>query len=816
MADQSLLDGKQSVVDLTPLQEDILRVLLYFDIFRHPLRADEISRYLSRLATTPDIVTALHAHPLSHLAGDDLGFYYVRNGFDKPVAERLKKERRAKRYYIISRIVGQVLRRLPFVRGVFISGELSKGVASKGTDLDLVVVTADRRLWLTRTILTFIKKVFLFNSHKFWCTNLMVTEDGLREHRHNLYTALEIATLQPLYNDLVFTKYLQANGWVTDFFPSFQQYNHELSRTPKQTLTQRILELPFRSRIADQIETSLYAFWKDRWRRRNPHLTPEALEETFYSTPTISARYGINSMPIILSAYEQKLREYGISKNGKSPQADPSIDVLLTHSYFLHFDPKEHRAMMPYPPLGTLYASSYLRSRGLNVALHDVMLSTSEREIESSLRTHHPSIVVVYDDEFNYLTKMCLSRMREAAIELTRLSKQHGCTVIIFSSDATDHLEEYFAHGADYVICGEAEITLGELCENLLGKSTKQPHEIAGLAYLENGKIRQTPRRLVLEKLDILPFPAWELIDVETYRMKWKERHGYFSLNLVTTRGCPFHCNWCAKPIYGQVYHSRTPANVVEEMKLLQKTLHPEHIWFCDDIFGLKPGWIRKFDEVVNREGAKIPFKCLSRADLLLKEDTVQHLKSAGCATVWIGAESGSQKILDAMEKGTTIAQIYESSRLLHESGIRVGFFLQFGYPGETKEDIEKTLTMIKECGPDEIGISVSYPLPGTKFYERVKAELGEKHNWVDSQDLDMMFHGTYSREYYRVLHRVVHKKFRVWRGRNTARNILSDPLSVKMKSFRTFASMAFHGLSLPFELMKLRSHEPVQAMEQE
>lgn len=481
-------------------------------------------------------------------------------------------------------------------------------------------------------------------------------------------------------------------------------------------------------------------------------------------------------------------------------------DLLLTHSYFLRFDPKEYRAMQPYPPLGTLYAASVLRQQGFTVALHDVMLAEREEEILSALHQHKPRLVVIYDDQFNYLTKMCLSRMRMAAFRMTQLAKEHGCTVILFSSDATDHLDNYFAHGADYVICGEAERTLTELAEHLLHGKPEPIGSIHGLAYRQNGSFARTQKRELVTHLDELPFPAWDLVDIERYRRIWKARHGYFSLNLVTTRGCPFHCNWCAKPIYGQVYHSRSPENVVEEMKFLKRFANPDHIWFADDIFGLKPGWVTKFDEVVNREDAKIPFKCLSRVDLLLKEDNIRHLKHAGCQTVWVGAESGSQKILDAMEKGTTIEQIYEVTTLLHNAGIRVGFFLQFGYPGETKADIEKTLQVVKDCLPDEIGISISYPLPGTKFYERVKAQLGTKQNWVDSQDLELMFAGEYHPDFYRTLHRVVHKKFSVWRGLRTTKEMLQ--VKFHKRSFRNLASMVYHGATLPFELRRLHQLE--------
>ena len=483
--------------------------------------------------------------------------------------------------------------------------------------------------------------------------------------------------------------------------------------------------------------------------------------------------------------------------------------ILLTHSYFLRFDPKEFKAMMPYPPLGTLYAASYLRSLGFEVALHDSMLSYDEQDLAQSINRHRPEIVVIYDDGFNYLTKMCLSRMREAAFAMIHLAKTFGSTVIVFSSDATDHLEEYIIRGADYIICGEAEATLGELVKHLSNSRVESSlREIPGIAYMENGQLIRTAKRKLLDDLDLLPFPAWDLVDFQTYRNAWKKKHGYFSLNLVTTRGCPFHCNWCAKPIYGQVYHSRSPENVAQELKLLKQTAQPDHIWFADDIFGLKPGWVSAFDESVTAADAVIPFKCLSRVDLLLQENTIRHLKHAGCQTVWVGAESGSQKILDAMEKGTTTLQIREATRKLRASEIRVGFFLQFGYPGEMKEDIEKTISMIEECLPDEIGVSVSYPLPGTKFFDRVKSQLSAKQNWVVSQDLDLMFAGTYAPDFYRALHRVIHKKFSIWRGQSEVRGILTGAQGIGPATFRHMAGMMYHGLTLPIEQRKLRSLE--------
>jgi anaerobic magnesium-protoporphyrin IX monomethyl ester cyclase len=253
------------------------------------------------------------------------------------------------------------------------------------------------------------------------------------------------------------------------------------------------------------------------------------------------------------------------------------------------------------------------------------------------------------------------------------------------------------------------------------------------------------------------------------------KRHGYFSMNMVTTRGCPFHCNWCAKPIWGQRYHSRSPENVAAEMKWLQDTYYPDHIWFADDILGLKPGWLPRFADALHTQGGLIPFKCLSRADLLTRAGEVEALARGGAQTVWMGAESGSQKILDAMDKGTRVEQIHEAARRLKQAGIRVGFFLQFGYPGETREDIEKTIQLVRDCDPDDIGISVSYAMPGTKFYEAVRDQLGEKQNWQDSQDLAMLYQGPFSTEFYRKLHSVVHKEFRArkaWKSLKNARDV--------------------------------------------
>ena len=486
--------------------------------------------------------------------------------------------------------------------------------------------------------------------------------------------------------------------------------------------------------------------------------------------------------------------------------------IVLGQSYYLRFDPKLWAAMQPYPPLGTLYAAGYLRERGHEVALFDVMLAASEQEWRQALERVRTKVAVIYEDNFNYLSKMCLLRMREAALTMVDIARTRGCTVVVCGSDASDHPELYLAGGAQFVVIGEGEQTLGELVDRLTGRTTTSFDKILGLAFrnprpLASGpgpQVIRTPRRPDIRDLDALPFPAWDLVDVEAYRRIWRRRHGYYSMNVVTTRGCPYHCNWCAKPVWGQQYHSRSPENVVAELTWLRQRFHPDHIWFADDIMGLRPGWLLKFAELVERAGVQIPFKSLSRADLLLRDGEVDALRRAGCRIVWLGAESGSQRILDAMEKGIRVGQIVEAARRLHDARIEVGFFLQFGYPGETREDIEETFQLVRACRPDDIGVSVAYPLPGTKFHERVKDTLGATQNWLDSNDLAMLYRGSFTTAFYRQLHRVLHKEFRARKAWDHLRVKALRPSTLRGSDLRQTASFVRHLATLPYARRRL------------
>jgi anaerobic magnesium-protoporphyrin IX monomethyl ester cyclase len=482
-------------------------------------------------------------------------------------------------------------------------------------------------------------------------------------------------------------------------------------------------------------------------------------------------------------------------------------NILFTHSYFIRFDPKQWSLGQPYAPLGTIYAAALMRQHGYSVALFDTMFVSDPDEVIPAIENHRPDFFVIYDDGFNYLTKMCLTNMREAAFKMCKLAKAHGCTVIVSSSDSTDRYAEYLAEGADFVILGEAEQTLLELTDHLKNGGTDHEN-IMGLAYVDDAQITKTPARPVLKDLDSLPLPAWDLVDLDTYRQTWLKHAGYFSINMGTTRGCPYKCNWCAKPIYGNRYNSRSPQNVVNEIKLLKQNYNIDHIWFCDDIFGLKPGWVLEFARLLQQENISIRFKIQSRADLLAGEELVVALAQSGCENVWIGAESGSQKILDAMDKGTTIAQIHAATGLMKKHGIKPSFFIQFGYPGETKEDIGLTIDMINALLPFEIGISVSYPLPGTGFYEKVKAELKKKTNWTDSDEMALMFTNTFPAPYYKQLHSYVHQNYHKHLAKNSLKKLVTNPFAISGRGLKKALSVFYYTPLTYIEKLKLNNLE--------
>jgi anaerobic magnesium-protoporphyrin IX monomethyl ester cyclase len=437
------------------------------------------------------------------------------------------------------------------------------------------------------------------------------------------------------------------------------------------------------------------------------------------------------------------------------------LSILVCHSYFLRFDPKQVERAKPYPPLATLQVAGLLRQAGHQVALFDAMLATGIEEYDRKLAEVQPQVVLFYEDTFNFLSKMCLGKMREAACRMIGTARRAGARIIACGPDVSDAPEPYLRAGADVALTGEGLATLMDLIPKLDGNTAGATGElIQGLSgtitLVDDTVVKINGARVLPNHAQIGESTAWDLLDIERYRSAWIKAHGYFSLNLAASRGCSFRCNWCAKPIWGNQYLQRSAVAVANEMLYLKAAFKPDHIWFADDIFGFRIDWVHEFAATLNAGGGGIPFTIQTRADLL-SDRMSAVLAAAGCKEAWLGAESGSQRVLDAMNKGTTVTEIVTGRERLKAAGIRVGFFIQLGYLDEQLADILATRALLEVARPDDVGVSVSYPLPGTRFYEMVKEQLVGKTHWQDSDDLSMMFQGTYTSEFYRAVRNLIH-----------------------------------------------------------
>ncbi len=436
------------------------------------------------------------------------------------------------------------------------------------------------------------------------------------------------------------------------------------------------------------------------------------------------------------------------------------LSILVCHSYYLRLDHKQVLRAKPYPPLATLQVVAMLKQAGHRVSFFDAMVAEGIDEYECLLQAERPQLVLFYEDNFNFLSKMCLGAMRRAACDMVASARRARARAIVAGPDVTDAPGPYLDAGADLALIGEGLSTLFAVLPRLEAcpdaDSAELVRGLSGVVSLSGGKTLTQSGSIAMPIAGNVGLAAWDLVDMDRYRTIWLKAHGYFSLNMAASRGCPFRCAWCAKPIWGNQYLQRSAHEVAEEMAHLKRSFNPDHIWFADDIFGFRVDWVAQFAASVQAADARIPFTIQTRADLV-SERMAEALRDAGCREAWIGAESGSQRVLDAMNKGTTVAEIRIARDRLRAVGIRVGFFIQLGYMDEQLEDILATRDLLDAARPDEIGVSVSYPLPGTKFYDLVKAQLREKTHWQESDDLEMMFQGTYTSDFYRAVRNLMH-----------------------------------------------------------
>lgn len=416
------------------------------------------------------------------------------------------------------------------------------------------------------------------------------------------------------------------------------------------------------------------------------------------------------------------------------------MDVLLVHSYCLAEDSHERAVMKPYPPLGILYISSHLKARGFDVRIFDSTFSTPEA-FRAYVARERPGVVGFYA---NLIT-------RPAVIRQMHLCKELGATVIVGGPEPANYPAAYLEHGADVVVIGEGERTLEELLPHLAQHSTADLDQIDGIVFRDGeGRFVQTPARPYIEQLDAQPFPDRAAIDIDRYLAAWREHHGMGSVSLITARGCPYRCRWCSHAVFGYTHRRRSPENVADELQLILDTYQPEMVWYADDVFTIHRGWFDRYADELRRRRIRIPFETISREDRL-DEEIIRTLAEIGCFRIWVGAESGSQRVLDAMNRRTNAVRVAEVVRLLQRYGIEAGMFIMLGYDGEEADDLQATVDLLKRANPNLFLTTVAYPIKNTPYYQQVADRVVPLKPWIVGSDRDCTVAGRHSRRFYRM-----------------------------------------------------------------
>lgn len=433
------------------------------------------------------------------------------------------------------------------------------------------------------------------------------------------------------------------------------------------------------------------------------------------------------------------------------------MKILLTHGYFLAEDEREKQIMKPYPPLGILYISAYLEEQKIDHSVFDTTFS-SEAEWMTYVEEQQPDLIAFY---VNLMTKVKIIQL----IKKLRASETFSKTKIVLGGpDITYNQENYLTTGADYLIIGEGEETFAELVGSL--KDNKALNTVSGLVFKEEGVLVKNPPRIKIKDLDALPLPNRHLFPIQKYLDTWKNAHGKSALNVSTQRGCPYTCKWCSTAVYGKSYRRRSPKKVVEELKVLMEMYQPDSFWFVDDVFTVSHKWMRGFAEAIEAAGLNIQYECITRAERM-NEEIIDILKKTGCHRVWIGAESGSQKIIDAMDRRVDIEVVKNQLIATREAGIETGTFIMVGYPGETYDDILQTATYLENALPDQFTITKSYPIKGTALYSEIEDQITKQPDWFSSTDREIDFKRKYPDEFYDAAIRYIHNRVRLKRNKD-------------------------------------------------
>jgi radical SAM superfamily enzyme YgiQ (UPF0313 family) len=414
-------------------------------------------------------------------------------------------------------------------------------------------------------------------------------------------------------------------------------------------------------------------------------------------------------------------------------------DVLLTHGYFLFEDEKEMQIMRPYPTLGLLYISAYLRREGFDVEIFDSTFAERQQLLDRLAQGR--GVIGIYT---NLMT-------RRPVLDIVAAAKRHGWTVVLGGPESANYPREYLASGADVIVAGEGETTMAEL---LLALGVRGPHNLHGVTGTvfrdDKGEVVINPERTKIADLDSIPWPDRGRIDQARYVDVWREKHGMGSVNLITARGCPYKCNWCSHAVFGYTHRRRSYLDSAAELEHIMDVYRPDQVWYADDVFTISHPWLFGYANELKRRNLRVPFETISRADRMMKDEVLQTLADMGCYRIWIGSESGSQRILDGMERGVKVDQVLWATRAAKRYGIQVGMFLMWGYPGEEIDDIAATVDLVRKCQPDIHLTTIAYPIKNTGFFRNAGDLVVSDKHWSEATDRDYRIKGQHSRAYYK------------------------------------------------------------------
>jgi len=371
-----------------------------------------------------------------------------------------------------------------------------------------------------------------------------------------------------------------------------------------------------------------------------------------------------------------------------------------------------------YFPLGLGYIASVLKSKGFEVELlAGLSLWDFLSSFAKELTNFQPRVVGI----------SAMTPSYPAAIRMARVAKEAvGAITVLGGNHATVCKDELIRQSEiDYVVCGEGEFTMLELCQSLeqgrLGEK-----EISGLIHKVGGEIRITRPRPLYDHLDQIPFPARELVDLRRFGVHsyidFGQRKG-ISASMITSRGCPFRCIYCSNSTtMGRRYRWHSPEYVISEIEMLRDKYGTRHIVFEDDVFTMNSERVQELCARFKERNIRVTWYAISRVDAINDKLAIE-MESSGCRMIAFGIESGNQEVLNKIKKGITLEQSRRAVAACHKAGIKTQTTFILGFPFENIKTMEDTLKFAIELSPT---VAIFFPLtpyPGTEVWEYVKEE---------------------------------------------------------------------------------------------